>query len=303
MKDTTKSPLAFILQKILWDFTLFRKLFWGVVVLGILTFLLVFLHLDVFKTEYRLTSTIHSILGLALGLLLVFRTNTAYDKWWEGRKLLGSLVNNTRNLAIKINAYFPYTQDREALKRLLIAYPLALRNHLRDEDKTQDMVMLTENQLKYLATQQHVPNALAKEIYRYISRANEMGTLSDFKFFSLDTHFKELTDIMGACERIKNTPLPQAYTTHLRQFLNLYLFTLPLPLVHELGYWSIPAVLVIFYALAGVKNIGEEIEEPFGRDKNDLPLDAICQRIQANIEELFQENSLQTMQESEFVSN
>jgi ion channel-forming bestrophin family protein len=292
MNPNPKPAFLLLIQKLLWDFSLLRKLYVSLLILGFCTFLLVYLHLDVFKTEYKLTSMVHSILGLALGLLLVFRTNTAYDKWWEGRKLLGSLVNNSRNLAIKSSVYFSSSQDKDTFRRLLSAFPIALRNHLRDEDKMLDLGVLPELYQHQLKSKQHIPNELIKEMYRLISQKNTQYSLSDFKFLSIDNHLRELTDITGACERIKNTPLPKAYTVHLRQFLNLYLFTLPLPLVHELAYWSVPTILVIFYALAGVKNIGEEIEEPFGKDKNDLPLDAICQRITLNIEEIFEGNEI-----------
>lgn len=296
--DSEKSNFIHFLQKLLWDLTTARKLALGLLTLGIYTFLLVYLHLDVFKTEYKLTGMVHSILGLALGLLMVFRTNTAYDKWWEGRKLLGALVNNSRNLAIKIQNYFPNPSDRTHLKKLLSAYPLSLRNHLRDNDKLQD-IHLSAEQANILMKANHAPNALAKSMYHFVSRKNTEGELSDIKFLSLDTHLQELTNIIGACERIKNTPLPKAYVVHLRQFLNLYMFTLPFPLVHELGYWSILVIMVIFYALAGVKNIGEEIEQPFGTDANDLPLDSICERIVKNIEEISQTSNLILIAEEE----
>lgn len=279
------SRLEWYFNKLIWNTHMLRKLSIGLLVIVAYTLALVYFKVVIWKEP---STMVHSILGLALGLLLVFRTNTAYDRWWEGRKLLGALVNNSRNIAIKISTYFDKPADKEYMSRMTAAYAFALKAHLRDGDAAKrifDLHLITETEYQALRKLKHVPNEVARRMYALANERYSNGNLKEMQFLSFEKHLAALTDIIGGCERIKKTPMPMAYGIHLRQFLNLYIFSLPFNLVHALGYWTIPLLAVTYYALAGLKTIGEEIEEPFGTDNNDLPVNQIAHTIYNNIYE------------------
>jgi ion channel-forming bestrophin family protein len=128
--------------------------------------------------------------------------------------------------------------------------------------------------------------AAARKISEQFAEAKSRGTISDYVQVSLDQNVQLLVDYMGACERIHNTPMPFAYMVHLRRALILYCFTLPFALLDRFGWWTIAVVLLISYVLYGVEEIGVEIEDPFGEDENDLPLEDICRTIESNVREL-----------------
>jgi len=284
------SRLEWYFNKLIWNTHMLHELWLGLLVVVLYTLALViaqiYLKIDIWPKP---SSMVHSILGLALGLLLVFRTNTAYDRWWEGRKLLGALVNNARNLAIKIKTYFTSEDDQKFMARMTAAYCFALKSHLRDKDGAKrvfDLQLITEQEYHHLKNFKHKPNEIARMMYELANQHYEEGAMKEMQFLSFEKHLAALTDIIGGCERIKKTPMPKAYGIHLRQFLNLYIFTLPFNLVHDLKYWTVPLLAVTFYALAGLKKIGEEIEEPFGTDNNDLPVNQIAHTIYNNVYEM-----------------
>lgn len=279
------SRIEWYFNKLFWNTHMLHELWIGLIVIILYTFALVFFKIDIWAKP---STMVHSILGLALGLLLVFRTNTAYDRWWEGRKLLGALVNNCRNLAIKTKTYFDSKEDQEYMGRMTTAYAFALKSHLRDRDAAKrifDLHLVTEEEYQHLRNYRHVPNEISHMMYEVATQHYKDGKLKEMQFLSFEKHLTTLTDITGGCERIKKTPMPLAYGIHLRQFLNLYIFSLPFNVVHALGYWTVPLLAVTFYALAGLKEIGEEIEEPFGTDNNDLPVNQIAHTIYNNVYE------------------
>lgn len=291
MSFIEKNPLkgwALFFARLFFDFNTLRRLFWALVVLNIFVVILLILDIDHITGGLKLGGTLHSIMGVALGLLLVFRTNTAYERWSEGRKLLGGLVNACREIAIKAFAFFPKKEDRNTVARLLAAYSYALRNHLRDEKTIDYHHLLSQHEVELLAQAQHHPNWIAKRLYQFVYQAYQTKQIDGFQFQNLDNLANQLTDISGGCERIRSTPMPQAYKMHLFHFLVLYFSTLPFVMISDLQYWTLPVISLIFYSLAGLKAIGNEIEEPFGEDSNDLPVDVICQKIEANVYEILQ---------------
>lgn len=234
--------------------------------------------------------TMHNLVGLVLSLLLVFRTNTAYDRWWEGRKLWGSLVNNSRNLAMKLNSLLSADNktDRDFWKTIIPAYASVLKNHLRSKKTTDELfeVDIHYNLLKDIEPSQHAPNQIASRMFE---KANEMVAskkITELQLLLIKEELTGFTDICGACERISNTPIPFAYSAFLKKFIFIYIMTLPFGYVFTLGYLSVPVVAFVFYVLASLEIIAEEIENPFGEDSNDLPTDKISQNILMHVEEL-----------------
>ena len=232
----------------------------------------------------------HSLLGFAISMLLVFRTNTAYDRWWEGRRLWGSLVNNSRNLALKLHAILPEneTLQRSFFRGIIPGYALALHKHLRREETRLELA--ADKELSHVWNkidhEKHVPNQLAILIYQHVHQMYKEGTISGEQLLYLNTELQSFTDICGACERIKNTPIPFSYSVFIKKFIFIYVMTLPFGFVFTLGYYVIPVVTFITYVLASLELIAEEIEDPFGGDQNDIPTEKLASNIQRNVEEI-----------------
>ncbi len=226
-------------------------------------------------------STPHTLVGVALGLLLVFRTNASYDRFWEGRKQWGSIVNESRNLIRSARPWLAGTP--ELLARLVAwssALPFATMHHLRGEVGLGAAAgALSADDARAVMASQHVPLAVATRMTDVLVEAHRRGLVSDIAYATLDSIVTQLVDHVGACERIHRTPLPFAYVVHLRRALIIYTFTLPFALVSTFGWWTIAATLGTSYIYFGIEEIGVEIEDPFGLDDNDLPLDRICAMI------------------------
>ncbi len=255
---------------------------------AIFTSLMCFLILDVFRINFEGTLALHSVLGTVLGLFLVLRTNTAYDRWWEGRKLWGRLVNDTRNLALKINAFVPKEEKdhRDFFRKMIPNIVVAMKEHLRDSILVGEMDLADERYKDIIVQSKHRPNIINKLLYERAAELRRKDIITHDQLFLLDKELKGFTDIVGACERIKSTPIPFSYSMFIKKFLLIYAITLPIGLVPVIGYWTIPLTLLAFYFLVSIELISEEIEDPFGNDLNDLPLNELTVKIKRNINEI-----------------
>lgn len=240
----------------------------------------------------RLVSSVFSLVGVILSIILVFRTNTAYDRWWEGRKLWGSLVNHSRNLAIQIDASFPADDraSRAAFARAIANFAIALSGHLRGGANPSALVGPGPDEVDGLATNVHVaghlPARIAGEIVARVHAARREGAIDGIDVLAMKPHTQALLDVAGACERIRKTPIPFSYNVFIKLFIVLYAAILPVGLVPEYGYLSVPLVMLIIFALLGLELMAEEIEDPFGLDCNDLPTETIAATIRGDVAEI-----------------
>jgi putative membrane protein len=272
----------------------FRKLFPLIVAIGIYSGLIAFLETSFFKlgetSHIKNIPVMHSLLGFAISMLLVFRTNTAYDRWWEGRKLWGALVNNSRNLAIKLAVMLPEDdkEQRTFFRKIIPAYAYALHKHLKLENTRIALFEEDEHHhlINHIDKEKHIPNQVAFLMHKHIQQSYKEGKLNGDQLIILNAELQSFTDICGACERIKNTPIPYSYSVFIKKFIFFYIMTLPFGYVFTLGYYVIPVVAFIFYVLASLELIAEEIEDPFGNDENDVPTDKIAMNIHKHIAEL-----------------
>ncbi|MGQ7947637.1 bestrophin family protein [Flavobacterium sp. WC2509] len=265
----------------------FRELLPFVFLLGIYSGTIAYLEIEYFKLEetshVRNLSIIHTTLGFVISLLLAYRINSAYDRWWEGRKLWGALVNNSRNLAIKLSVILKDEKDLAYFRKLIPSYASMLNKHLKDEETS---MLLFEDIDLILNHHKHRPNQIAKMLFQKINDLYISHKITGDQLIILNNEIQSFTDICGACERIKNTPIPYSYSTFIKKFIFVFVLTLPYAYVFALGYYVIPVVSFIFYVLASIEIISEEIEEPFGNDDNDLPIEKIAQNIKKHIEEI-----------------
>ncbi|MDO8367029.1 MAG: bestrophin family protein [Saprospiraceae bacterium] len=269
-----------------------RRLFPWILLIFVYSGLIAWLELEVWqlseKNNLRNITVMHTLLGFVLSFLLVFRTNTAYERWWEGRKLWGALTNNSRNLAMKLSAILPADDpNRNFFRQVIPMYAAALKNHLRSEDTRIELFDdLPRDVQQKIDLDKHIPNQIAALMMRQVQDMLGEQKITGEQQLFLNAELQSFTDICGACERIKNTPIPYSYSVFIKKFIMFYVTTLPFGFVFSLGYWVIPIVGFIFYVLVSLELIAEEIEEPFGADENDLPLGKMARGIQVHIHEL-----------------
>ncbi|MFZ5445711.1 MAG: bestrophin family protein [Myxococcota bacterium] len=243
---------------------------------------LVATHFFLAPFNFSNAGVIHSVVGTALGLLLVFRTNQSYDRWWEGRKLWGGMVNTCRNLARSASVHLAGEPDRlSRVVKLTQAFPAAAMCTLRQRAWAPER--LEPDDVEAITARNHAPTAIAQRITFHLNEERRLGRLGEIVFTSLEHHAAVLVDLIGACERIHKTPLPFAYVVHLRRALVIYCLTLPIALVQTFGWGTIPIVFIVTSIMVGIEEIGVEIEDPFEGDENDLPLERITDGIQSSV--------------------
>ena len=238
-------------------------------------------------------TTVFSLLGVILSLFLGFRTSTAYDRWWEARKQWGALVNHSRNMAIYVDSMWPESDTgiRRFMAKHIGNFCLALAWHLRDGVKLDHLVYLSPEEEAYYDTKDHIPNFIALRIFQRMAAAHRDGTINEGDYINIKAQHQALLDILGACERIKKTPIPFSYNVYLKIIVTVYGLLLPLGLVESFGWTAVPVTMFVFFALLGIELMGEEIEDPFGLDCNDLPTNDIAHTIKKNVFEILEDRA------------
>ena len=263
----------------------FRKLWPLMLVVAILSSIIAYLGLNFLErsqTPYaKNIGMMHSLLGFVISMLLVFRTNTSYDRCWEGRKLLGALVNVSRNLAMKVKASDLDNDSKTFFMNTIATYAFALKDHLREV-----RIYDKESVLVVVASGKHMPNHYASLMITRLYQLENQNLLSPARVILWSEDLNQFTDICGSCERIRNTPIPFSYSAFIKKFVFFYVATLPFGHIFSLGYYMIPIVPFILYVLASLELIAEQIENPFGLDANDLPMDEICLNIKKHTAEI-----------------
>ena len=270
-----------------------RKLLPLIVIIAVYTAFVAFLELHWFRiseqSHIKNVPLMHSLLGFAISMLLVFRTNTAYDRWWEGRKQWGSLVNTSRNMGIKLNVMIPPEdrQTRDFFEALIPKFAVSMMLHLRSEAVKFSLDDKPHPEIPDFDTSRHIPIQITTAIFSKVNQMYQDGLISGEQLLFINNDITALMDICGACERIRNTPIPYSYSAFIKKFIVAYVITLPLGYAFSLGYIAVPVVAFIFYVLASLEIVAEEIEEPFGTDSNDLPMERLCVTIEKSIKEVF----------------
>jgi putative membrane protein len=246
------------------------------------------LELEVLKRPIAIETFYFSLIGVILSLFLVFRLNSSYDRWWEGRKQWGKLVNDSRTFALSLNSLIPLS-DRKRRKFYVVNianFATALQWHLRLTPSVDKLIYLNRSYIEELEQVRHVPNQIASYMFDETERLYKEGAIVEADKINLKVQLQGFVDVLGACERIQKTPIPFSHSSFIKTFILIYLLILPFGLVEQFQYLTIPAVLVMGFALVGIELISEEIENPFGLDANDLPTGQIADTIRENVYEI-----------------
>lgn len=225
--------------------------------------------------------------SIILGMLLVFRTNSAYERWWEGRKQWGQLVNDSRNLCIKVRCYSRARDaDKVRFAELVISFAYALKHHLRGTTPSRPLPGTVHANA---AESTNLPLYLAGRIYDRLVEWQQAGNLDALPLLQIDRHARSLMDICGACERIKKSPIAVSYRAFMRQGIVLNLLALPWYAAQEFSLVvSLPMNMFATYFLVGLELIAEDVEDPFGYEGDDLPLDNICSDLRKSISSILE---------------
>ena len=241
----------------------------------------------------NLTLAPFTLIGLPLSIFLGFRNSAAYDRFWEGRKLWGGLVNVSRNMGrqiMTVPAAAVGLASKPEATRHVAAFSHALRTRLRDEAHTDAERLLEVDSApavkRWMEAGSSLPLHILDGLARRFARWREEGQLSDMTWVPMEQSLVTMTDILGACERIKNTPIPYSYTVLMHRIVAVYCVLLPLGIADTVKSMTPLVVFFVSYALFGLDAIGEEIEQPFGHDPNDLPLSRLCKVIEIDLKNI-----------------
>jgi ion channel-forming bestrophin family protein len=216
----------------------------------------------------------HTVLGVAMSMLIVFRTNSSNNRYWDGRTFWGALVNGARNLSRLAARYAPPANE---LPALITGYVVAVRETLRGTLEAKSLAgMLPLSLARKAAAASNPPSVIAAAISDWINRRRTSGQIDTFQSLAMEQVLSNMVDAQGGCERIQKTPLPFVYASLIRQLLIVYLGSLPFVLVGRMGYAAPLVVAVVSFGMLGIEEAGAEIERPFDTGPNCLPLERIC---------------------------
>ncbi|UYZ61976.1 bestrophin family protein [Hymenobacter weizhouensis] len=264
-----------------------RRLLGRVLLVGLYVAVVTAAQLEYFRFILKVEREYFSFLGILLSLLLVFRTNTAYDRYYEGRRLWGLLLASSRNLAGLLGAVLPAEAATHRLfyARMLSNFALALEGHLREGVAFDQLEAVDGVDPAGLRAADNPPTYLASLLQSSYERLHQAQVLQPVHLLSLQPYHQSLLEVAGSCERIKSTPIPFAYSFFIKGFISVFILLMPFVLLDTYGYFTIPIVMIGAYTLLGLELIGEEIENPFGRESNDLPIAQLANTVRVSVHE------------------
>lgn len=254
------------------------------IVVGLYSTLAVWTEASSLSDVGYMPSQFHAALSLTLSCLLVFRTNSAYSRWWEARTLWGILVNASRNLAIKLTCLVRLSEhDIQFLQTRIIEFPTALMNHLRIVPPSNSDPHTEGGSFDGI----HRPGFVVQQLYDWMATQKANGRLDGDEMRIIDVELAKFLEVCGACERIARTPVVRSYRVFVRQCILLFLLTLPWGIVSDFHWWTIPLSMIMAYFMIGMEVVAEHVEEPFGLDEDDLDLNGLCNTIKCSVKEIF----------------
>ena len=229
----------------------------------------------------------HTVLGVALGMLIVFRTNSSNGRYWEGRSHWGMLINQSRSL-VRIGHVWAGPADD--LARLVTAYVLAVKQVLRDDMNLEELAHYLPGRLyERICSVGNPPTRVARAIEEWIHEKQLIGKIDTRTAAVMQNLLNLMVDQQGGCEKIHKTPLPFIYASLIKMSLTLYVFSLPFVLIEKVGFAAPAIAALVALGMMGIEEAGVEIEDPFGLEPNDLPLEQLCPTIARDTAQLTKE--------------
>ncbi|MGZ0715917.1 bestrophin family protein [Pseudomonas palleroniana] len=226
----------------------------------------------------KVNATPFTLLGLSLSIFMSFRNNACYDRWWEGRKQLGQMIIEVRSL-IRETQVLGDSHERTDLLRGVCGFAHGLIARLRHEDEARAIA-------PWVAVDGNHPNppdSLLQTLGARFCKLAQRGVISDWRYTQLETRLVGLSQVQAACERIKHTPLPFPYTLLLHRTIYLFCILLPFAMAEPLGWLTPVFTAIVSYTFFGLDEIGDDLEDPFGFDENDLPCNALVRTLEREV--------------------
>jgi ion channel-forming bestrophin family protein len=269
-----------------WRGSMVKQMLPQLVIVAVLSVVAVWTEGSVFKHKVPLNATPFTLVGVALALFLGFRNSSAYDRWWEGRKLWGALVNTMRTLTRQALTMTGDTGTSRVFLNMLVAFTYAMRDQLRGDTFARSMELLPPALAEEVDRARYKPFIILRAMGEWVSERYKEGALGEITMSAIDRNLVELSNIIGGCERIAATPVPYGYSVMIHRVVYFYCALLPFGLVDSIE-WMTPAVtMVMAYSFIALDSLAAELEMPFNRDDNDLALDAISLNIELSIREM-----------------
>lgn len=280
-------PLSYVLGKIRVELAL--------VILYTLSFELI--HHFYHAISINIPIAVPTIIGTIISLLLAFKSNQAYDRWWEARIVWGAIVNDSRTLVRQVIAFYKdpdfsveASDFKEGFAKRQAGWCYALAQSLRGKDPVKPInTLLNESELRFVQNHRHVPNAILMLHAKELKKALEQGRLNAYQQVEIDNTLTRLCDSMGKCERIKNTIFPTTYSMYIRFTLCLFLILLPFGLTDYLGWLQVPVVATIGAACFLIEKMAIHLQDPFENRPTDTPMISISNTIENNLMQMVNE--------------
>lgn len=273
----------------------FGKIKYELIVIFLYSSLIAVLYSNYHITRITIPIAVPTILGTVISLLLGFRSNQAYDRWWEARHIWGAIVNDSRTFARQIMNFTHSSFDnmelvafRERMLRRQIAFNYSLGRHLRGQKNTRVLEKyLSEEDVDYICEVDHAPSAILDLMSRDLAYALEEGWINRFQQVELDRTISRLCDSMGKCERIKNTVFPSTYSLYIHLALLLFIALLPFGVIEYFGLFEVPLVIAISASFLLIEKMAIHLQDPFENKPTDTPMTSIAKSIEKNLTALY----------------
>ncbi len=281
-----------------WHGTILPKVLPALSVVVLISTIIVYLSSQHYFTFPAVPAIGFTVFGIILSIFLSFRNTACYDRWWEGRKLWGALIATSRH--ISRDSYVLNENERRIMMYRVMLFTGLLRNRLRNSTQSieyyRDKVNFNEQQFKALSSHINASQYVLEEIQKSLVQSLKTGEISDIIYQCLNRHIVELGAIQAGCDRILSTPLPYSYSVLLHRTVYCFCLILPFSLESSLGIWTPVIVSLIAYLFLGLDALSAELEEPFGLQDNDLPLDSITRLIEREMLSSLGEELLEPIQ-------
>jgi len=250
-------------------------------------------------TRISIPIAIPTLLGTVISLLLAFKSNQAYDRWWEARTLWGAIVNDTRSLTRQLLTYVdaPYAEGEQhafcqRLAKRQIAWCYALSHHLRKEDSLRGLEgLISAEDMEHIKRYNNVPLGLLELQGADLRSAYKLGWINEFQQVEMDTTLTRFSNHMGGCERIKNTVFPATYSVYIHFSVLLFVLLLPFGLIEYFGVVEVPLVIAIASSFFLVENMAIHLQDPFENKPTDTPTTTISRNIERDIKQMLKESN------------
>lgn len=285
----------------IWRGSVLPQILFRLLLLLLISVLVVYCRGSFFNYKIQLNPGPFTLFGIALAIFFGFRNNVSYERFWEGRKLWGSLLNTTRSLTRQVQVLTGSKEGNQFVD-LMISFTYALKHQLRHTDATADISRISGSALAIqLKSSIYKPAMLVREMGSWIRELKLQGKLDSIQVASLDQNLNELSNILGGCERIASTPIPYTYKVLLHRTVYIYCFLLPFGFVDSLG-WMMPIIVVfIAYTFVALEAVADELEDPFGLEPNDLALNSLCSMIENTLLELTDRETVKPAPEKNYI--